>query len=529
MQPRSNILRTSLCAGLFLIHATVCLALLYLATVLILPHYLDEERVRDLLISGLKSRAPEAEIHLEGAEVAILPFPHISLENLSVVLPGNTLIQIKRLDGYPDLLSLFTGSPRPESFGIQSPTLIMGMPQKTVNWARPEEPRGLSALLGALPAVKGVIRNGEAQLFGERVLHFQGIHADLDITEEVRLNLRAESNISRKLDLALHSKGQRSEIQGSLRTEELRLELLAPYLPSSADQWIGSSRINMDAYFSFAGANEYKADVRLNPSRFQLISPQGTGLISLQSGLASISGHDGETRIHLEDLDLNTPQSGLDGTLSLGAAQGKVSLDIRAREMDISSLAATCKGLFPEEDFIESFSIIRSGRLPWARITTSGKDKEALLADLSILGRLEEGKIDLPKPDIELDRASGTFYIVENALSLADLSAELGQSKITSGRAAMGLGEDVDPLCLYLESRLDLAQTVQLLDRNLDIDELQKQLGRIESLQGEADASFSMTKRGEDVQWNTKLRHIDLQAKHEALPLPFSLSRGKLD
>ena len=529
MQPRGTTLQASLCAGLFLAHAALYLALLYLATVLILPHYLDGERIRDLLIKGLESRAPATELHLGDAEVALLPLPHISLDNLSVQLPGNTLIQIRKLDGYPDLLSILSGSPKLGSFVIQSPTLISGNPRKTVNWVRPEEPRELSVLLSAMPEVECEIQNGEAQIFGKRILQLQKINVALNIAEELRLNLRAEANFSRELHLALESEGRRSSIRGSLQSEELRLELLTPYLPSSrAEQWLGSSRIGLDADFSFAGSKEYEADVRMKPSRLQLISNQGAGQIRIESGLTSISGDREAIRVRLKDLNLSTPQAVLDGTVDLRAGEGKMGLDLEASEIAVPSLASICKDLFPEEEFIESFSIVPEGRLPWATITTSGRDKKDLLAGLSIQGRLEEGRIDLPQPDIELDRASGTFYIVEDALSLTDFAGELGQSEITSGRAAMGLTDEVNPLCLYLESRIDLAQTARLLERNLDLDELRRQLGRIESLQGRADATFGMTKQGEDVEWRSKLSRIDLQAKHEAFPLPFSLSRGKL-
>jgi hypothetical protein len=506
----------------------VCLALLYLAAALALPHFITAETVRDLLARELEDRVPEARIHLESANITLLPSPRISLENLSLVVPGNTLLQIRRLEGAPDLASLLTGSPRPGSIVLQGPKLIMGLPQKTVNWIRPDQPRGLSALLGALPEVEGTIGNGEMHLYGETDLHVRDIGMDLDIAKEVRLDLRARSNFSNGLTLDLRSTGNRTRIMGGLRTEELRLELLAPYLSPGAAQWIGSSRIDMDTEFSFAGPNRYQARTRLNPSRLRLTSRDGSGTFRLKSGVATVSGHAGETRIRLKGLDLTSPRSRLEGSVTLGSNNEGVSLDLTAEGLGVSPLAATLKGLFPGEEFLETFSIIRAGTLPWGRITASGKTKEAFLADLSIQGRLEEGKIDLPEPEVVLDRVRGTFFVVQDALSMTDLAGTFGDSKITSGRAAMGLGDDVDPLCLHLESRLDLAQTVDLLQRNLDIPKLQKELKRIESLRGEADASFGLTKRGEDVKWEAELSRIHLQARHEALPLPFSLDSGKV-
>lgn len=524
----SRILRIPLCASLLLLHTAIFLALLYLAVVLTLPHYFNQATVRELLARELGDRVPQSQVHLGDARVDLLPFPHISLENLSVLLPGRMLVQIQRLDGYPDLGSLLTGSPEPGSFHIQSPRVIVGMPRKAVEWARPEDPKGLSTLLGILPRVKGSIRNGELQVFGDTILHMRDIRADVDIAERVGLTLQMETNFSRELSLALQSDPGRSKLRGSLNTRDLRLELLAPFLPSGAAQWIGASRLGMDAEFSFSGGARFEASMRLKPSRIYLTSPGGKSQVAVRSGKATITGTRNGTGIRLEELDLATPRLVLGGSVDLGTAEQGSQLDLKASDVHITSLAATCKELFPEQDFTQSFSIVPEGRLPWIRITGSGKDREALLANLGVMGRLEEGRIDLPQPDIELSRVGGTFHIVENALSLNDLTAEFGQSGITAGRAEIGLGEDVDPLSLHLECRLDLAETVRLLERILDNPDIQRRLQGIETLQGRADASFSLEKTTAELEWGIDMEHLDLRGKHADFPLPFSLSRGKL-
>ncbi|MEF8888841.1 MAG: AsmA-like C-terminal domain-containing protein [Desulfohalobiaceae bacterium] len=528
MRHHSRFLRLPVCLGLFLAHAAVCLALVYLGLVLILPHYLSQGAVEGLLARELGKKVPETRVDLGGAKVEILPFPHISLENLSVKLPGRALVQIQRLDGYPDLASLLSGSPQPGGFHIQDLRVIMGLPKKTVEWARPEEPKGLSALLGALPPVEGTIRNGELQIFRDTVIHMHGIRADVDIAEKVRLHLQTETNFSSKLSLSLESNAQRTKVGGTLRTEELRLELLAPYLPPDVARWAGASSVGMDADFSFSGGDQYQASVRLKPSWIDLITPGGKGRIRINSGRTTITRKGAGTKIRLYEIDLADPRLNLTGSLNTRKKDQGLNLEFEAGDVRIPSAAATCRKLFPDQDFIESFSIILEGRLPWTRIKSSGKDKEAVLANLSILGRVEEGKVDLPKPDIMLHRVGGTFHIVENALSLNDLSADFGKSEITAGRAAFGLEDGVDPLSLYLESRLDLAQTVDLLDRTLDIPEFQRHLRDIETLRGNADATYSMAKKGEELEWDVELKHLDLRAKHAGFPLPFSLRRGRL-
>ncbi len=528
MRQYSRFLRFPLCLGLFLAHASVCLALVYMGLVLVLPHYLSQGAVEGLLARELGKKVPETRVDLGGAKVEILPFPHISLENLSVKLPGRMLIQVQRLNGYPDLGSLLSGSLQPGGFHIQGPRIIIGLPGKTVEWARPDEPRGLSDLLGALPEVEGSIRDGELQVFGDTVIHLRGIRADLNIGEKVRLHLQTETNFSSKLSLSLESDAQRTKVEGTLRTEELRLELLAPYLPPDAARWVGDSSLGMDTDFSFSGGDQYQASVRLKPSWIDLITPGGKGRIRINSGRATIAGKGAGTQIRLHQIDLADPRLNLTGSLNTRKKDQGLNLDLEAGNVRIPSVAAACRKLFPDQDFIESFSIILEGRLPWTRIKSSGKDKEAVLANLSILGRVEEGLVDLPIPDIMLHRVGGTFHIVENALSLNDLSADFGNCTVTAGRAAFGLEDGVDPLSLYLESRLDLAETVDLLERTLDIPEFQRHLRDMETLRGNANATYSMVKKGEELEWDVELEQLDLRAKHADFPLPFSLSRGRL-
>jgi len=528
MRNHNKFYRLPLCFGLFLAHAAVCLALLYSALALILPHYLSQGAVEGLLARELGKKVPEARVDLDAATVEILPFPHISLGNLSVRLPGRMLVQVRRLDGYPDLASLLSGSPKPGSFHIQSPRIVMGMPRKTVKWARPEESRGLSALLGALPEIEGSIRDGELQVFGDTIILMHGIRADVDIAERVRLHLQTETNFSNKLALSLASDAQRTKIEGTLRTEGFRFQRLAPFLPPDAARWIGTSNLGMNADFSFSGEKRFKAAVRLKPSWIDLTTRGGKDRIRISSGRTTIAGKGTGTRIRLHEIDLAAPRVHLNGSLNTRNKEQGLNLEFKAKDVRIPSVADSCRKLFPDEDFIESFSIILDGRLPWTRITSSGKNKEALLANLSILGRVEEGVVDLPKPDILLNRVGGTFHIVENALSVNDISVDLGKSEVTAGRAAFGLDEGVDPLSLYLESRLDVAETVDLLDRTVDDPEFQRHLHDFETLRGNANATYSMAKKGEELEWDVELEHLDLRAEHAGFPLPFSLSRGRL-
>ncbi|MCF8031175.1 MAG: AsmA-like C-terminal domain-containing protein, partial [Desulfohalobiaceae bacterium] len=186
-------------------------------------------------------------------------------------------------------------------------------------------------------------------------------------------------------------------------------------------------------------------------------------------------------------------------------------------------------GLFPKEKAIkEAFSIVQKGTLPWARVAAKGKNPDSLLSDLTIRGRLVKGEIDLPMPDIDLESVRTTFSLSKTHLSLANFSAHSGRSEITSGRASLGLGKEVDPISLYMDCRLDLSQTKRLLQRELDLTRVQRELERIESLEGSAKGSFRLTKKAKDLEWGFDLKQLDLETKHKAVSLPVSLNSGQL-
>ena len=521
--------RFAFLGGLFLANAAVYLALLLLVAGLILPHYFHREKVLDLLTESIAERAPAAEIHLGHSRLVLLPLPHLSLENLSVTFPGRGFIHIASLKGYPEPWSLFTGSIRPESFHLQSPTFIIRNPQEIASPDPGKENGGLSSLLRVMPALEGTLRDGELNIYGKNPLLVRKIRADLSIAENLRLSLQASSNFSSKLLLNMHSDRNFTELRANVQVERLRLQRLAPYLSLDAAQRITSSFLGLEAELSLTEGGEYTAEMNFSPSRLSLATLRGRYALRLNSGRASVSGDGDGTRIRLKNLDLARPRLQLNGNMTLRSEAAGLGLDFKARNVRVPSLASACKGLFPQEKAIkELFSIVQNGTLSWARVVAEGNNPDSLLSDLTMRGRLVKGKADLPMPDIDLERVQTTFSLSKTYLNLANLSAHSGGSEITFGRAYLGLGDEVDPISLYMDCRLDLSQAKRLLQRELDLTRVQRELDRIESLEGSANGSLRLTKEAEDLEWGVNLKQLDLEAKHKAVILPVALNSGRL-
>ena len=146
------------------------------------------------------------------------------------------------------------------------------------------------------------------------------------------------------------------------------------------------------------------------------------------------------------DLKLNHPRLNLSGKLdidrSMPSTSPSVDFQLTGKSVDIDAIRKPALDLAVDAPVIaEIFNIIKSGKIPLIQVMSHGKSLKELgeLENIIIKGKMENGKIFVPKVDLDLTDVSGDVTIENGILYGKTLKAQMKTSKCLDGSLKLGL------------------------------------------------------------------------------------------
>ena len=143
--------------------------------------------------------------------------------------------------------------------------------------------------------------------------------------------------------------------------------------------------------------------------------------------------------------------------------------------------AAALPFLVDIEEAVLVCDIVRGGRVPHIRVALTGRGhgrRPDRLASLSIEGRIEDGRIDLPFIRFSAEGVAGEFRIRDGFLEAEGIRARRDGLSGENGRLRLGLSPQDQPLSLDLALQAELAVLPDLLGRMIDDPDFQRELKR---------------------------------------------------
>lgn len=192
--------------------------------------------------------------------------------------------------------------------------------------------------------------------------------------------------------------------------------------------------------------------------------------------------------------------------------------------------AAALPFLVDIEEAVLVCDIVRGGRVPHIRVALTGDTVDDLtrLASLSIEGRIEDGRIDLPFIRFSAEGVAGEFRIRDGFLEAEGIRARRDGLSGENGRLRLGLSPQDQPLSLDLALQAELAVLPDLLGRMIDDPDFQRELKRVQSIEGRAAGRLRLGGRVPDVTVEVEAGPIDARARHAAVPYPLAFQGGRI-
>lgn len=289
--------------------------------------------------------------------------------------------------------------------------------------------------------------------------------------------------------------------------------------------------LSLQSDVSMAGVNSARANLQANIVALNIYRngrQETTKGLSL-SGSAQMTGD--KTTVKLERLALAEPALELTGDMTLAPTTPAITLNLSGNNIDVEATRRTALALAGDITPVEKiFDYLRGGRVPQLSFTSRGEDLSELgdMNNILIKGRLQDGKVSIPKIDLDLTEVFGDVVVSRGVLQGTGLSARLDESAGRDGSLKIGLTKKNDLFQLDLMLRADLADTKAILQRVVSNPAIASELQKITGLQGTGHGKLSLGDSLHDIDAGIEVSEVTLSADYQGVPLPITIAGGQL-
>ncbi len=454
--------------------ALALVLLLALVGTVLAPRIVDTAWLRTTVAEQLGTRLG-AQVTMGDVRLALLPLPHAVLREVHVAIPGRVDAAVESVSVYPRLRSLARAALQLGRLSLTAPTIEIRLPQASAD-ARdaavsPIEKRVADVLAGVSIAVASQAPTLTVQVSDARVavLAADGQRvADLEGTFSVRAEVDASGGLHAAIDAAL------------------------PALKLSG----GAAPVAV-AHASI------ETQVRLARDRIE---------------------------IDVEEVSLGHPRLHLSGHAAFDRAAPRATMDLTADDLDVASARAVMEMVPGGRDLAgEIFGVLREGRVPQLSLQASAPSVAALgtLDALVIRGRLIEGLVRVPGPDIDLEDVAAAVSIEHGVLSAERAAARYGASRAQDGHLRLELSGERPGLRADATAHGDAADVVPLLKKVVNSAALRRALDRMADIAGSADGTFAIDGPVDDPMPTVELSAFDVTGRLDGLAAPLRLTGGQ--
>ena len=238
--------------------------------------------------------------------------------------------------------------------------------------------------------------------------------------------------------------------------------------------------------------------------------------------------------LSISDLKVNHPRFNLSGKLDINrpmpSTSPSVNFKLTGKEVDIDSIRKAALDLAVDVPVVgKIFNIIKGGEIPLIQVSSHGKSMKELgeLENIIIKGKMNKGKIFVPKVDLNLTDVSGDVTIDNGILYGKSLKAKMKTSECLEGRLKLGLKGKDAPFHLDLVLSADLAQLPPILKRVVHNKAFINENSLIDHVKGRATGRLILGESVQSVHCNVNISDFNLTANYRRLPLPLHINSGQ--
>ncbi|NSW86060.1 MAG: AsmA-like C-terminal domain-containing protein [Syntrophobacteraceae bacterium] len=516
--------------------------LLCLALALLLPRLINLESVKETLSTEIQ-RKTGAQVELGRIDLSYFPAPRLVVHHIQAGSRDGIECSIRAISIYPRILPLVSGELKARSVTVRKPRITYRLPPRPAERfdapVRPSVPNPaewlapLAAFLesevdgGTLEVKNGdltILDHGNSELF-----HFRSLNGRASF-EDGRLELNVSSGRSDLWEsLSFSGWAHTRTFQSAARL------VLAGVLPQGATDLLfpdsplrlGDSRVDLDVGFSSENSRTFSAAFSGSAPVLTIVDKEGMTVLRGGRMEGSLHLDDGRMDASISRLAFDHPRANLTGHFHWDPSAPRVTLDVEGKDTDAASVRSAALTFFRDDRHVvyKIFDILRGGHV--SVITYNGEGRHPRQLKKSdhyvIRGRLQEGKILVPRVQLEVSGIEGEVTISKGILEGTGLRGKVGQTQGHGGSLRIGLRGGDAPFHLDVLVDADMAQLPIVLERVARSENLQTELALMQNIQGRGRGRLILGESLRDVQARVEVSNFQLTGLYQRIPYPMEL------
>ena len=493
-------------------------------------------------LESLKTRAESAfsektggQLDFQKADLSFFPRPGLVVYKLNFSIPDQLSGQVAALTVYPRLLPLLTGDVRIGGIRVVRPDLLVSdavLPHKMKKEAGATAQAVLPAVAGLptmIPHLKVDVEDGRLAVSDKKraVFSFQKINARAVLGEKKSfVRLVCTSDLWETFSIKADSSPGGTGVGGQLSIGQFQPHRLQAVLQPDASRTIAASRVNLNVNFKGTGLNALQGRFTGDIPFLKLQRGEARTTVEADSLKGGFRIDPEAIEVTVDEMAFTHPRLDLAGRFHRDRKANQTTLELEGRDVDASGARETALAAAGDMPTVARiFEILKGGRVSRVTFRTHGSSTDGLgaLQNLTLSGKLRDGRIFIPGFEREVDQVRGDVVISDGVLEGRNLSARLEKSLAKNGTLLLGLTGDDAVFNLDLSINADLAQLPPVLEQYVGSKRFLRELALIDQLEGTAAGRLVLGERLSAIRARVAVGDFKVGAAYRRFPFPIDL------
>ena len=525
-------------AGVF-----AALVILLLLILVALPTVINLQPIKTKILNDVSHRIG-GRVSSKSIDISLLPSPRLSFQQMHFSKEGRFAGSLESLIVYPQILPLMRGEVKLDRMRLVAPDFELKIRGKSesnqekkpiklmIEELREKSVKALRWAALQTPALSVEVEKGQLRLAieNEPAFQFSAINSSIHLPpEQFQAKLTCESNLWKSLALAIEIDSNFA-LNGTLDVADFQPQLLAGYVVSPQLMTIANGDLSLNAEFASKNFKTLHANVQGSIPQLTVIKQSDKLPIKCENLKAAIDVNANEMSVDLTELLLNYPKLKLSGKFLRDGNPSRYRLFLKGEEIDVDSTRNVSLALLGKFEVARKiFDIVRGGTVAEITFSTHGNSAHDLgkAENIHIVGSMKNGKIFVPKADLDLTEVFGKVDISNGILEGEGLRARLENSRGQDGYLRIGLRGRDAPFHLDIVIDADLAQLPPILLRVVKNKRFDNEINLIKSLAGSGKGRLVLGDSLDSVKAVVDVTDIKLKASYQRLPYPLEICNGQ--
>lgn len=508
--------------------------------VILAPRIIDSRLIMKKIQYEVSQKV-RGNLTIKDIEFSYFPTPHVILHQTNLSIAGKTEGRVKSIYLYPKILPLLKGKVDVAKVYADSPDFTVRLPEKKrleeISYEKimKKVKSTLDFIVEKEPSLVIVMDKGKIELSGEgqTVFTFGDIHARASVQGgKLKIGVKGGSNLWEDIDMKLQVDQKDFKSVGKIDIEDFRPHLFTSYFFTNSSLRATDSKIDTDISFKTDGMKSLHVDVEGSEPSLSVVHKNNRQEIKGRILKGTISIDNEKTTMAITQMSLENPQINISGRLLINRLSPHVALKVEGKGVDVNSARRAALAIAGDALIVQDiFNILRGGTVPRISFYTDGNSFQDLgrTKNISIKGRLQNGKIFVTGPALNLENVSGDAVIAEGILEGKNVQCSMGNAHGREGSIRVGLKGKSAPLHVETMVRTDLVELPPILKRFVTNKTLIREIGYVQDLRGGAEGQLILGERVDEVNPIVYVQDMNFSARYRYLPDLLEIREGRFN